>query len=67
MILSHGSSFHSPEDCVDECQLWFAGWGLICISSWKGMGLLHSSSLFFGLLAELNSPQENCVMESYTI
>jgi len=29
-------------------KVWFAGWGLICISSWKETDLLPSPSLFLG-------------------
>lgn len=63
----HGSSFLSLEDHVDECQRFGLLGGASSASQAGEKQICSLHPPFPWLLVELNSPQENCVMESYTI
>lgn len=66
-ILFHGFSFLSLEDHVDECQSFGLLGGASSASQAGKEQICCIHPPFPWLLVELNSPQENCVMESYTI
>lgn len=66
-ILFHGSSFLSLEDLVDDRQRFGLLGGASSVSQTGKKQICCIHPPFPWLLAELKSPQENCVMESYTI